>query len=577
MSSSSVVFAGIAPHPPIMVPEVGGAAASEVRSSIEAMREFTERIIANKAETVVIVSPHAPLEARAFVAYADSPLFGNFANFRAPHATVEAALDVELLDAISRAAIEDNYPVIYIEDSPLDHGTVVPLYFLQRNGWQGSVVAFGYSFLSDEDHVRFGACIKRATDAMGRRVAFVASGDLSHRLKMDAPAGYEPDAYLFDKEVVESLRACAPERLVQINQNLRRMAGECGYRSMLVAVGVVEGSAHACEVLHYEAPFGVGYMVAQLANASSDQTRPSSEKQAEKMREVLSESDVTTKEQAQNSSIDEEILPALACRAVETFIRDRRIIEPPVGLGAQLLQREAACFVSIKTVDGQLRGCIGTIEPTQPTLAEELIANAISAATRDPRFPPVAADELSHLCYSVDVLSKPEPAQFEDLNPAIFGLIVEDETGTQRGLLLPDIEGIETAAQQVEIATRKAGITPSTTTTSSLKLYRFRVRRFRELARFHQPSEQRRSTNMTKDKQVKTSLGESHNDSSLEPGNSAPNPIEELNPANDERALDVGESGQFAPGGRYNELGVTAPRRIDLDEQVDSALRNDKK
>ena len=82
---------------------------------------------------------------------------------------------------------------------------------------------------------------------------------------------------------------------------------------------------------------------------------------------------------------------------------------------------------------------------------------------------------------------------------------------------------------------------------------------------------------MTKDKQVKTSLGESHNDSSLEPGNSAPNPIEELNPANDERALDVGESGQFAPGGRYNELGVTAPRRIDLDEQVDSALRNDKK
>lgn len=180
-----------------------------------------------------------------------------------------------------------------------------------------------------------------------------------------------------------------------------------------------------------------------------------------------------------SSGDDEPMLPALARRAVETFVRERRIIGPDTSDASSLLQQEAACFVSIKTNDGELRGCIGTIDPTVPTLAEELIANAVSAATRDPRFPPVAERELSQLRYSVDVLSKPEPAQFEELDPAIYGVIVVDETGTQRGLLLPALEGIESARQQVEIASRKAGIAPD----APIKLYRFRVRRFREPAR----------------------------------------------------------------------------------------------
>lgn len=252
-----------------MVPEVGGEAVREVRGSIDAMREFAARIIACEVQTVVLISPHAPLEAHAFVAYHDPQLRGDFANFRAPHATIDAPLDAELLDAITSAALEDGYPVLRIEDFPLDHGSAVPLYFLLRNGWQGSVVALGYSFLSGEDHVRFGASVRRAADATGRRVAFVASGDLSHRLRPDAPAGYHTDAHLFDEEVVAALRACAPERIININQNLRRLAGECGYRSMLVACGVAEGLAPACEVLHYEAPFGVGYLVAQMVSAQA--------------------------------------------------------------------------------------------------------------------------------------------------------------------------------------------------------------------------------------------------------------------------------------------------------------------
>lgn len=468
MGTGSLVFAGIAPHPPIMVPEVGRDAIAEVRGSIEAMREFTGRIIESGAETVVIVSPHAPLDMRAFVAYEDTQLYGDFANFRAPDTRVEAPLDEELLNAISRASSEQGYEVMGILGHNLDHGTAVPLYFLQRNGWHGRVVALGYSFLSNEDHLRFGSCIRRAADEVGRPTAFVASGDLSHRLKTEAPAGYNPQAYLFDQEVVEAIRDAAPERIVNIDPDLRKMAGECGYRSMLVAFGVAEKLPHACEVLNYEAPFGVGYLVAQIVREEiRDGDTASSRSKSE------------LEEQGTEQPGHKE-LTALARRAVETLVREGRIIEKPSSENPMLEQR-AACFVSIKTNKGDLRGCIGTIEPTKETLAEELITNAVSSATRDPRFPPVAVAELSHLRYSVDVLSTPEPTKFEELDPKVYGVIVEDQNGVRRGLLLPDLQGVETARQQVDIAARKAGIMPDT----PLRLFRFRVERYRESAQFN--------------------------------------------------------------------------------------------
>jgi MEMO1 family protein len=448
--TSSLVFTGIAPHPPIMVPEVGREAIAEVRSSIAAMAELTERVVASRAETVVIISPHAPLQADAFIAYEGPQLFGDFANFRAPTATIHAELDEELLNEIGRAASENELVVLRISGHDLDHGTAVPLYFLQRNGWQGRVIALGYSFLSKEDHVRFGKCIRQAIEKIGRRVAFIASGDLSHRLRRDAPAGYNPDAHLFDEEVLDAIRTCSTSRIVDIDQEMRRMAGECGYRSMLVAIGVAQGGTQNCEVISYEAPFGVGYLVAQLAG-SANVPAPAIEP---------------------GSQPD---IPALARRTIEAFTTTGEIIETPKD-SANLLSARAGCFVSIKTHEGELRGCIGTIDPVKDTLAEEIILNAISAATRDPRFSPVRADELPDLKYSVDVLSAPEPCTANDLDPKIHGVIVEDEIGGRRGLLLPNLPGIDDARQQIETASRKAGIPHDT----AVKLFRFRADRFSE-------------------------------------------------------------------------------------------------
>jgi AmmeMemoRadiSam system protein A/AmmeMemoRadiSam system protein B len=462
--TSSLVFAGIAPHPPIMVPEVGREAIADVRISIDAMAELTDRVVVSGAETVILISPHAPLESQAFVAYDGPQLYGDFGSFRAPTTAVQAELDDELLTEITRVAATENLVTLRIRGLDLDHGTAVPLYFLQRNGWQGRVVALGYSYLSNTDHLRFGQCIRRAIDKTGRPVAFIASGDLSHRLKPSAPAGYNPEAHLFDEEIVDAIKSCVTSRIVDLDQELRRLAGECGYRSMLVALGVAEGFAQSCELFSYEAPFGVGYLVAQLFAAGN----------ATANADILAAgiADVPSAQRAQRAQ--DPNLPALARKVVENLVTTGEVIKPPESLSDFLKQR-AACFVSIKTHAGELRGCIGTIEPTRDTLAEEIILNAVSAATRDPRFPPVRVDELPELRYSVDVLSPPEPTTIDLLDPNVYGVIVEDESG-RRGLLLPHLQGIDTAVRQVDIASRKAGIKPG----AKVQLLRFRADRYGE-------------------------------------------------------------------------------------------------
>lgn len=453
-NAGSLVFSGVAPHPPIMVPEVGREAARDVRRSIAAMEELTRRVINSGAESLILISPHAPLEPQSFVAYAGEKVYGDFRLFRAPKTFVEASVDHKLLEAIAASANAERFAITPLDDFDLDHGTAVPLYFLQRNGWVGNVVALGYSFLSNADHLRFGRCISKAVKQAGYSVALIASGDLSHRLKPDAPAGFDPAAHLFDEEVVAAVESNDPQRIARIDHDLRRTAGECGYRSLLIALGATMDLPAASEVLSYEAPFGVGYLVAQLtSNVETKNERPS---------DAALEADLT------------RMLTHLARDAVETYVRTGNRVR--MTEDNDYLKQRAACFVSLKTSDGDLRGCIGTIEPTETTLAEEIVSNAIGSATRDPRFLPIAADELPDLRYSVDVLAQAEPARFEDLDPETYGVIVEDESGMLRGLLLPAIEGVKTAEQQVEIATRKAGIRPG----SPLNLYRFRVERFRE-------------------------------------------------------------------------------------------------
>ena len=162
----------------------------------------------------------------------------------------------------------------------------------------------------------------------------------------------------------------------------------------------------------------------------------------------------------------------LAKDTVESYVKEGKVPQPPPEPTPEMNER-AGVFVSLK-IGGTLRGCIGTFEPTRPNVAEEIIANAVSSATRDPRFLPVGPEELSQLEYSVDVLTEPEPVESEaDLDPKRYGVIVE--SGWRRGLLLPDLEGVDMVEQQLEIARIKAGIDPD----EPVNLYRFEVRRYK--------------------------------------------------------------------------------------------------
>ncbi|MBN1584087.1 MAG: AmmeMemoRadiSam system protein A [Anaerolineae bacterium] len=167
-------------------------------------------------------------------------------------------------------------------------------------------------------------------------------------------------------------------------------------------------------------------------------------------------------------------LVQLARHTVETFVRQGRTLDPPDNLSPEMQQR-AGTFVSLHDRFGQLRGCIGTILPVQTNVAQEIIQNAISAATRDPRFSPVRPDELDDLDVKVDVLTTPEPISGpEELDPKRYGVIVQDVQGWRRGLLLPDLDGVDTVDYQVDIARRKAGIGSD----EPVKLERFEVIRY---------------------------------------------------------------------------------------------------
>lgn len=448
----------ITPHPPIMVPEVGGRRAEVTEASAHAMGEAAELLRAFDPETVVLMSPHAPVVRDAFAIDPSDRYRGDLASFAAPEVQLSPPGDPALAAAILAEAETEGLPVVSraVSDSMqpgvLDHGSMVPLSFLDREG-RYPIVVVSLSFLPLAAHRQLGQAIRRAATLLGRKVAFVASGDCSHRLTPDAPAGYSPRAADFDAQLVRLLSEGDFAGLERIDASLVQAAGECGLRSFIALGGFLEGTDVTTRVLSYEGPWGVGYLTAVAATA--DVFEPASTQAAGRKG---------------GSAGDAESEPVrLARETIEAYVRDGHIPSSPPAEG--LLASRHGAFVSLH-LNGQLRGCIGTIMPTQPTLAEEIVHNAIQAATADPRFPALTPEELRGLEISVDVLSSPEPANLEDLDPSAYGVIVS--CGWRRGLLLPDLEGVDTVADQVNIACQKAGIGPH----EHIELERFCVDRF---------------------------------------------------------------------------------------------------
>ena len=273
----------------------------------------------------------------------------------------------------------------------------------------------------------------------------VASGDLSHRLTQEGPYGYREEGPEYDRRIMEVMGRGEFGKLLEFPENFCEKAGECGHRSFTVMAGALDRQEVTAESLSYEGPFGVGYGICIYEVGGRDLTRNFKEQYEEKERERI-----------RRLREKEDAYVRLARETIETYVRTGRKGEMPKKLPEEMYTQRAGVFVSIKK-EGQLRGCIGTIQPVQPSIAEEIAENAVSASVKDPRFSPIEPEELEKLVISVDVLGDTEKIGSEDmLDVRRYGVVVTK--GYRRGLLLPNLDGIDTVEEQVRIAKQKAGI-----------------------------------------------------------------------------------------------------------------------
>ena len=454
----AVLAAFVLPHPPLILAEIGRGQEKTIQKTIDAFEETARRIANLKPDTIVLTSPHAVLYGDYFHLSPGEVAQGDLRRFGAKEASVDVQYDTEFVGALADAARRRGLPAGTKgeREIALDHATIIPLIFVNHATTAYRLVRTALSGLPAADHFRFGQCISQTAEALGRRTVFIASGDLSHRLKKDGPYGFAPEGPKFDETVIEALKAGDVDSLLHLDPNMCEAAGECGLRALWVMAGVLHGKTHASEVLSYEGPFGVGYGVAAFEVK---------ENAANHVNAALERSEFP----ARTLSDGTDPYVSLAKYSLETYIKTGKTPELPTGLPKDMTKRQAGVFVSIKQ-RGRLRGCIGTILPTTESIAKEILRNAVSSGVEDPRFPPVKEFELPTLVYSVDVLGDPEPIDSpEHLDVRRYGVIVSK--GSRRGLLLPNLEGVDTVEEQIAIAKQKAGISPY----ESCRLERFEV------------------------------------------------------------------------------------------------------
>lgn len=457
-----LTFSGLLPHPPIVVPAVGRERGEDCRRTTDACRELAALLVASAPEHLVLVSPHSPRRRGAFGWWGGGRLRGDLGRFGAPRSRVDLPGDEAFLAALRQRAEGHGLPLWKIDEVELDHGAVVPLWFLVEAGWEGptTVLSLPWPETSDElesgELVLFGRTVAKSAAALGEPWALVASGDMTHRAKRGAPGGYHPRAVEFDELVESHVARGALEDLLRIPAELRELAGEDVVASSVLVAAAHDFTPREHRVLSYERPFGVGYLVAAFHRAPAA---------AEGAAALGIETDATF-----------AALPSIAREAVRAKLEKRKYEAPPVE-GA--LAARAAVFVTLRHREsGELRGCIGSLSPGTADVVHETIDRAIAAALHDPRFPAVRAEELDELVFDVNVLGAPEPIDGpEQLDPATYGVVVSDRAG-RRGVLLPRIEGIESVDQQVEIARRKAGIAAG----AEVVLERFQTRELHEAA-----------------------------------------------------------------------------------------------
>lgn len=446
----------ITPHPPIIIPEIGRGEEKKIASTSKALKTISKEVRQIEPETIIIITPHAKMHRGAVTINTAPVIEGTMAQFSCPDLRFSSKNDVRIVKEIIKKCKKMGFPYAAV-DMNLDHGSFVPLYFISSEFSNFSLVHINYGIMLSAMLEEFGSIISDVIEEKKCKSVFIASGDLSHRLLSTGPYGFVPEGPKFDKEFVRIIEKGSLSEFADIPPLLTEKAGECGLNSFLILSGLLSCYKHSQELLSYEGPFGVGYGVARF---NVESIRQPEDEDLEivfnkKKKFILPDS------QTNDPYIN------LARRSIIYYLKHNKFLKPKNTEGIQ--SGKAGVFVCLKK-KGELRGCIGTILPTKSRISEEIIKNAVSAALNDPRFPSVDLSEMSEIVCSVDILAEPEEIKsISDLDVKRFGVIVS--SGSRTGLLLPNLEGIDSVGMQVAIALQKGGISPE----EPYRMYRFEV------------------------------------------------------------------------------------------------------
>ena len=429
----AILAAFMVPHPPMIVPAVGRGSEKQIQKTIDAYEQVADEIAALAPETIIITSPHTVMYADYFHISPGKGAKGDFGRFRAAQVCFDEEYDRELVNELADIARGQGFPagVMGERDKRLDHGTMVPLYFIRRKYTGAKIVRIGLSGLPLSEH----------------------------KLQDYGPYGFAEEGPQYDARIMDVCSRAAFGELFDFDETFCDRAAECGHRSFVIMAGAFDGLAVKATQLSHEDVTGVGYGICTFYPGEKDESRHFLKQYLGGAAKRLAE-----------KRAKEDPYVQLARKSVEYYILHHRKMEMPEDLPEELLTKRAGAFVSIHE-HGKLRGCIGTIAPVRDCVAREIIDNAVSASTRDPRFDPIRAHELKWLEISVDVLGEAEPIKSPaELDVKRYGVIVTK--GMKRGLLLPDLDGVDTVEEQISIAKSKAGIADWDT---NVELQRFEV------------------------------------------------------------------------------------------------------
>lgn len=259
-------YAAITPHPPIIIPTIGRSNLNLCRKTVNAMKTVGEKFRMVKADTIVLISPHGPVQYDKFVINYSPTLRGDLSSF-GDYRRFIFKNDRELIDEIIKNSRSSRLPIGLTRELELDHGALVPLYYLideKDLSYNPQLVHMSFSMLPLDYHNRFGEVLGHTLQNSPKVISFIASGDLSHRVTPDAPAGYSPQGRIFDKTLTDLIRQKNIKGILNLDPYLIEEAGECGLRSIVILLGALANLRWEVKSFSYEAPFGVGYMAVSL-------------------------------------------------------------------------------------------------------------------------------------------------------------------------------------------------------------------------------------------------------------------------------------------------------------------------